>query len=237
MKYFTSDDTPLSVGLVFDSSNTMTDQLSSARQATARFLQHTNPEDEVFLETFSDRPTIPLDFTRHPSQAQNVTTFKTAQGRSGLLDAVCLALHHMRKAANRRRALLLITDGADNASRYTASEVIALARESDVAIYAIGIFEPPSDGPEDLVDNAARNLLQELAAISGGRLFAVRSTVDLAASAEKIATELHHQYVLGYYPSGVTRDGKYHRLNLKVNSPGDGRLWWTARPGYYAPSR
>ena len=106
-----------------------------------------------------------------------------------------------------------------------------------MAIYAIGIFEPPTEGPEDLVDTSARNLLEELTAISGGRLFPVRTSSELPVCAEKIAAELHNRYVLGYYPAGVPRDGKYHRLNVKVNLPGEGRLWLTARPGYYAPSR
>lgn len=235
--YFTSEDSPLSIGLVFDSSNSMTGKLAAARQAAAQFLQHANPEDEVFLETFNDHPRIALAFTDRFEDVQNLAVWQTPQGRTSLLDAVCLALQQMRKAANRRRALLLITDGADNASRYTEREVAALARESDVAIYAIGIFEPPTEGPEDLVDTAARNLLEELTAISGGRLFPVRRSSDLPGCAERIAAELHNQYVLGYVPAGIPRDGKYHRLSVKVNRPGEGRLWWTARPGYYAPSR
>jgi Ca-activated chloride channel homolog len=235
--YFTSEDSPLSVGLVFDLSNSMTDKLGGARQAAAQFLQHANPTDEVFLETFNDRLKLALDFTGQSQEVQNLVAQQTTQGRTSLLDAVCLALQHMQNAANRRRALLLITDGADNASRYSVREVVALARESDVAIYAIGIFEPAADGPEDLIGAAARNLLQELTAVSGGRLFPVQSAGDLAAGAEKIAAELHNQYVLGYYPTGVPRDGKYHRLNVKIQRTGEDRLWWTARPGYYAPSR
>jgi Ca-activated chloride channel family protein len=235
--YFTSEDSPLSVGLVFDSSNSMTDKITAARQAAALFLQYANPDDEVFLETFNDRVKVALDFTDHYQEVQNLAAFQTPQGRTSLLDAVYLALRHIQKAANRRRALLLITDGADNASRYTAREVADLARESDVAIYAIGTFEPATEGPEDLLDTAARNLLQELTSISGGRLFPVSYSSDLPSCAEKIAAELHNQYVLAYYPTAVRGDGKYHRLNVKVRRPGEPRLWPTARPGYYAPSR
>jgi len=237
VKYFTEEDSPLSVGLVFDSSNSMTEKLPAARQAAAQFLGHANPRDEVFLETFNDRPRIALDFTDRFPDLQNAVVFQAPQGRTGLLDAVYLALAHMRRAANQRRALLLITDGADNASRYTAREVAALARESDAAIYSIGIFDAPGDGSADVIDTAARSLLEELAAVSGGRLFPARGPGEIPACAEKIAAELHNQYVLGYAPAGIARGGRYHRLTVKVGHPGQGRLWCNARPGYYSPAR
>lgn len=235
--YFSSEDSPLSVGLVLDSSNSMTHQITAAYQAAALFLRLANPDDEVFVETFNDHVKLAVDFTDQFQEAQNLAVFQTPRGRTSLLDAVYLALRHIQKAGNRRRALLLITDGADNASRYTAREVTDLARESDVAIYAIGTFEPPGEGPEDLIDTAARNLLQELTSLSGGRLFPVNHAGDLPLCAGKIAAELHNQYVLGYYPTAVPRDGKYHRLNVKVRRPGMPRLWPTSRAGYYAPSR
>jgi Ca-activated chloride channel homolog len=233
VKFFTSEDTPISVGLVVDASSSMADRLAAAKQAAARFLRQANPEDEIFLETFNDRAEIPLNFTNRFEEIQNRVLFQTPRGRTGLLDAVVLALQHMRKAANRRRVLLLITDGAENASRYSTSEVTALARESDVAVYSIGAFDRTTEGPNDLVDTAARRLLQDLAAVSGGRVCPAVTPDAFSICAEKIAEELHHQYVLGYY-SSAGRDGKYHRLKITVTRRGDGRLWWTARPGYFA---
>ena len=180
--YFTSEDSPLSTGLVLDSSNSMTDQWAAARQAAAVFLQNANPGDEVFLVSFNDRVRTALGFTRDFPAVRSLAASQIPQGRTSLLDAVYQALQNMKQAANPRRALLLITDGADNASRYTAREVAALARESGAAIYAIATSDPPAEGPGDLVNIAARNLLQELAAVSGARPVPRRSPPNCTTS-------------------------------------------------------
>ena len=140
--YFASDDAPLSVGLVFDTSGSMGNKLGKSRQAVSQFFRTANPEDEVFLVEFNDRPAMVQDFTTQLEDIQNRLVFTQAKGRTALLDAVYMALHNMKKARNPRKALLIISDGGDNSSRYTESEIKNLVREADVQIYAIGIFEP-----------------------------------------------------------------------------------------------
>ena len=144
LSHFASEDAPLSVGLVFDTSGSMGSKLSKSRQAVSQFFKTANPQDEFFLVQFNDRPELVQDFTTSLEEIQNRLTFTQAKGRTALLDGVRMALHTMKKARNTRKALLIISDGGDNSSRYTETEIKNLVREADVQIYAIGIFEPIS---------------------------------------------------------------------------------------------
>jgi Ca-activated chloride channel homolog len=137
---FASDDAPLAVGLVFDVSGSMGDKLRKSRQAAAQFFRAANPEDEFFLVEFNERPRLAAPLTSNLEEIQNRLTFSQSKGRTALLDAVYLALHEMKKSRKPRKALLILSDGGDNSSRYTVSEVRTLVRESESLIYAIGIF-------------------------------------------------------------------------------------------------
>ena len=139
---FSSEDAPLSVGIVFDTSGSMGSKLQKSRQAVAQFFKTANPEDEFFLVQFNDRPELVVPFTRNVEEIQNHLTFTQSKGRTALLDGVYLAMNQMKKAHNPRKAMLIISDGGDNSSRYTESEIKNAVREADVQIYAIGIFEP-----------------------------------------------------------------------------------------------
>src|ERR1019366_9301356 len=139
---FSSEDAPLSVGIVFDSSGSMGAKLQRSRQAVAQFMKTANPQDEFFLVVFNDRPELVQSFTTETEEIQNRLTFTQAKGRTALLDGVYLAMNQMKKAHNPRKAILIISDGGDNSSRYTETEVKNAVREADVQIYAIGIFEP-----------------------------------------------------------------------------------------------
>ena len=234
--HFASEDAPLSVGIVFDTSGSMGAKLSKSRQAVAQFFKTANPEDEFFLVQFADRPEMTVDFTTSLEDIQNRLTFTQAKGRTALLDGVYLALHRMKKARNPRKALLIISDGGDNSSRYTESEIKNLVREADVQIYAIGIFEPIASRSRTAEELAGPGLLNEIAEQTGGRHFAVENLNDLPDIAAKIGIELRNQYVLGYSPANQDRDGKYRRVQVKLVQPRGLpplRAYW--RLGYYAP--
>jgi Ca-activated chloride channel homolog len=234
---FASEDAPLSIGVVFDCSGSMGSKLEKSRQAVAQFFRTANPEDEFFLVQFNDTASLAEPFTRNLEEIQNRLAFTQSKGRTALLDAVYLALHEMKKAKNPRKALLLITDGGDNNSRYTENEIKNLVKEADVQIYAIGIYEPigsRSRTPEEL---AGPGLLTEIAEQTGGRQYAVENLAELADIAAKIGVELRNQYILGYAPHNQEHDGKYRRVEVKLNQPRGLpplRAFW--RHGYYAPS-
>jgi VWFA-related protein len=236
--HFASEDAPLSVGVVFDTSGSMGSKLQKSRMAVAQFMKTANPEDEFFLVLFNDKPELTVAFTTNTEEIQNRLTFTQSKGRTALLDAIHLALHEMKRARNPRKALLIISDGGDNSSRYTESEIKNLVREADVQIYAIGIFEPVyarGRTPEEL---AGPGLLSEVAEQTGGRHYAVENLNDLPDIAAKIGIELRNQYVLGYTPTNQERDGKYRRVRVRLVQPKGLpplRAFW--RMGYYAPTQ
>jgi Ca-activated chloride channel family protein len=235
---FSSEDAPLSVGVVFDTSGSMGAKLTKSRQAVAQFLKTANPEDEFFLVQFNDRPELSVSFTPDTEEIQSHLSFLQSKGRTALLDGVYLAMHEMKKARNGRKAILIISDGGDNSSRYTETEVRNAVREADVQIYAIGIFEPiggRSRTPEEL---AGPGLLGDITEQTGGRHFAVDNLAELPDVAAKIGLELRNQYVLGYTPKNQARDGKFRRVQVRlVKTTGLPPLKALFRTGYYAPAQ
>ena len=235
---FSADDSPLSVGIVFDTSGSMGNKLAKSRQAVAQFMKTANPEDEFFLVQFNDRPELVVPFTPDPEEIQSRLAFTQSKGRTALLDGVYMAMNQMKHARNGRKAILIISDGGDNSSRYTESEVRNAVKEADVQIYAIGIFEPfASRGrtPEEL---SGPTLLGEIAEQTGGRHFPVENLAELPDVAAKIGLELRNEYVLGYSPKNLTRDGKYRRVQVKlVKTTGLPPLKAMFRTGYYAPTQ
>lgn len=234
---FFSGDAPLSVGVVFDASGSMGAKLSRSRQAVAQFLRTANPEDEFFLVQFNDRPEMSVSFTPDSEEILNRLSFVQSKGRTALLDGIYLAMNEMKKARNGRKAILVISDGGDNSSRYTENEVKNAVREADVQMYAIGIFEAygaRGRTPEEIM---GPGLLTELTEQTGGRHFAVQNLAELPDVAAKIGLELRNQYILGYRPTNDARDGKYRKVEVKlVNTRGLPRLRARARRGYYAPT-
>ena len=235
---FSSEDAPLSIGVVFDCSGSMGKKLEKSREAVAQFFKLANPEDEFFLVQFNDSANLVQSFTPNLEEVQNKLAFTQSKGRTALLDAVYLALHEMKKAKNPRKALLLISDGGDNSSRYTEPEIKNLVKEADVQIYAIGIYESygaRSRTPEEM---NGPGLLTEIAEQTGGRQYSVDNLNELPDVAAKIGVELRNQYILGYQPQNATRDGKYRKVQVKLIQP---RGMPTLRPfwkqGYYAPAQ
>ncbi|MBI4892518.1 MAG: VWA domain-containing protein [Acidobacteria bacterium] len=236
--YFASFDAPLSIGLVFDASGSMGSKLTKSRQAAAQFFKTANPEDEFFLVQFNDRPQLVVPFTQNTEDIQSRLTFTQAKGRTALLDGIYQALQMLKKGRNPRRALLIISDGGDNSSRYTENEVRNLLKEADAQMYAIGIFEPIGSRGRTAEELSGPGLLSELAEMTGGRHFPVDNLNDLPDIAAKIGIELRNQYVLGYTSKNQSRDGKYRRVTVKLNQPrGLPPLRALHRQGYYAPNQ
>lgn len=235
---FSSEDSPITVGVVFDASGSMGAKLQKSRQAVAQFFKTANPEDEFFLIQFNDRPQLVVPLTSSTEEIQSQLTFTNAKGRTALLDGVYMAMKQMRKARNPRKAILVLSDGGDNSSRYTESEVRNAVREADVQIYAIGIFEGMSGRGRTPEELSGPGLLQELAEQTGGRHFPVENLNELPDVAAKIGIELRNHYVLGYTPKNQERDGKYRRVKVAIKQPpGLPPLRPFFRLGYYAPTQ
>jgi Ca-activated chloride channel family protein len=235
---FSSEDAPLSIGLVFDTSGSMGPKLQKSRQAAVQFFKTANPEDEFFLIEFNDRPELVVPFTADTEDIQNRLEFAQSKGKTALLDGVYMAMNQMKKARNPRKAILIISDGGDNNSRYTESEIKNAVREADVQIYGIGIFEPIGSRGRTPEEQMGPGLLNEVAELTGGRSYNVENLNELADIAAKIGIELRNQYVLYYSSTNRTRDGKYRHVNVKLAQPrGLPPLKAFFRLGYYAPSQ
>lgn len=238
--YFSNEDAPISLGVIFDVSGSMgqASKLERARQAAVEFFKTANPSDEFFVVTFSDDPEMLVEFTNSVEEVQNRLLYQRARGRTALLDGLYVGLTAMKEAHNAKKALLLISDGGDNRSRYNVKDVKAYVREADVQIYALGIFDPA--GSRETPELAwGPTLLSELAEMTGGRMFPVevQNINDLPDIAAKISVELRNQYLLGYRPTNRKRDGTWRKIKVKLNPPrGLPPLSVYARSGYYAPS-
>jgi Ca-activated chloride channel homolog len=235
---FSTEDAPIAVGLIFDSSGSMADKIQKSKQAALQFFKTSNPMDEFMLINFNERPNLISGFTSKFENLQDRLVFVKSGGKTALLDAIYLGLHEMRKATTNRKALLVISDGGDNHSRYTERDVRKAVKESDVQIYAVGIFEPLASRSRTPEEAGGPSLLAELADVSGGRMFSVEDADELPDIAEKISIELRNQYVIGYRPSNLVRDGRWRRIKVKLNPPrGLPPLQVYARTGYYAPTQ
>ena len=239
--YFSNEDMPVSLGIVFDISQSMSDggKFPRASQAAVEFLKTANPQDEFFIITFADDPTMLTGFTSSVEEVQNRLLFTKPSGRTALFDALYLAMDKMSAANNPRKALLVISDGGDNRSRYSVRDIKAAVRESDIQIYSIGIFDPVTHrGSPEIIWGPA--LLRDLSEMTGGRMFPieVHNLGELPDVAAKISLELRNQYVLGYRSSNIVRDGSWRKIRVKINAPrGLPRLNVYNRSGYYAPSQ
>jgi len=235
--HFASMDVPISVGMVFDMSGSMTDKLDKSKMAVVEFMKTSNPKDEFFLVDFNDHAQLISPFTDRIEDMQSSMLLTAAHGLTALFDGIYLGLSEMRNARNSRKALLIISDGGDNHSRYSESDVQKFVRESDVQIYALGIYDPVEarDSPEEQEGPA---LLDEITRMTGGRTFQVETLSQLPDTASKISMELRNQYVLGYRPTNLKHDGKYRKVKVKISAPrGLPPLHVDAKYGYYAPAQ
>jgi VWFA-related protein len=238
VKQFAGEDAPLSVGLLVDTSGSMGWKIDISRAAVAQFLKTMNAQDEAFLIEFNDRASVAVPFTKTTSEIQSSLASVEPQGLTALLDAVHMGIREMKSARNPRKALLIISDGGDNNSRYTAAEIKTLVREADVQIYAMGVFEPFDYLGLSTAELSGPRLLSEISQQTGGRVFSASKADDLPSVATRIGIELRNQYVLAYYPANQERNGKYHKVEVKLEQPkGLPPLKARWRLGYYAPTQ
>jgi Ca-activated chloride channel family protein len=230
-----SDDAPVSAGIILDVSGSMANKIDNARAAVTEFLKCSNPQDEFSLITFSDSPEIVSEFTNQIEDIQNKLIFVRPRGRTALLDAIYLGLSEMRRASNPRKALLIISDGGDNQSRYTESDIKSAIEESDVQVFAIGLYDQYLSTPEE---RSGPELLDNLTEITGGHTFTISNPNDLTDAAAKIGLALRDEYIIAYRPTTRPHDGKWHKIKVKLLLPrGLPPLHVVARTGYYAPTQ
>ncbi len=235
---FSSEDVPISIGVILDLSGSMANKLGKAKEAALQFFKTANPQDEFFLVGFNERAQLLSPFTPNVEDLQSRMLSASAKGKTALLDAIYLGLSQMRGAHSGKRALLIISDGGDNNSRYSEKDIKRFVREADTQLYSIGIFDPfeyRSRTPEEL---NGPTLLSETTELTGGRAFTAENLNDLPDIAAKISAELRNQYILGYRPSNKAHDARWRKIKIKLRAPkGLPPLTAYARTGYYAPSR
>jgi len=232
--YFSDTDAPISVGISFDMSGSMSGQkIAKARTALERFISTSHPSDEYFLIAFNSRAQLLMDRTRDGEAILRKLTLVQPKNDTALYDAVYLGVERVTRGTHQKRALLIISDGQDNASRYNFNEVRRLMKESDVTTYAVGIMDKGDmSGPLGMQGQA---FLDELTSITGGKSFYPQSDVEMDEIFERIALELRHQYSIGYTPKDFKPDGKWRKVKVKVKPPrGLPRLTVRGRDGYYA---
>jgi Ca-activated chloride channel homolog len=234
---FSAEDVPISIGVIFDFSGSMANKVGKAREAAVQFFKTANPQDEFFLVSFNERAELTSAFTNSVEDLQSRMMLTSAKGRTALLDAIYLGLSQMRGAHNAKRALLILSDGGDNHSRYNESDIKRLVKEADTQLYAIGLFDAlgyRSRTPEEL---NGPSLLNEVTEMTGGRVFNVDKMDELPDIASKIGMELRNQYVLGYRPSNKDHDARWRKVKIKLRAPrGLPPLTVYSKTGYYAPS-
>jgi len=235
--HFSAEDVPVSIVFAFDVSGSMARKLGLARLAVDQFLDKANPEDEFALVSFDDQVHLVQPFTINHEEIQSRMLLLAAKGRTALLDAIVLSMDQIKHARHSRKVILIVSDGGDNSSRYSLKDVRTRAREADVQIYSIGIQDPMWIRNQVIEQLTGAALLSDMASQTGGRLYEIEDANQLPDVTARIGIALRNQYVLGYVPSADKRDGKYHRVQVKVERPaGVAKLRATFRSGYTASS-
>jgi Ca-activated chloride channel family protein len=235
IKSFSTEDAPVTIGVIFDLSGSMSSKFQRARKALSEFLRTSNPQDEFFVIGFNDRPAVIVDYTSDVDDVEARMVMLKPENRTALIDAIYLGVDKLKQAKYERKALLIISDGGDNRSRYTEGELRRVVRESDVQIYSIGIFDQYAPTTEEQLGPI---LLTDICDMTGGRMFRVLDMNDLGDIASRISAELRNEYVIGYRPSEVKQDGNWRKLKIRlVPPPGLPALTVHNRQGYYAPSQ
>jgi Ca-activated chloride channel family protein len=236
IRYFSSEDAPVSLGIILDLSGSMKSKIDRAREGVVDFLNTANPEDEFFMITFADKPEQVSDFTEQVEDIQGRLLYAVPNGRTSLLDAIYLGINKMAQAKHQRKALLIISDGGDNHSRYTESEIKSVVKEADVMIYAIGLYDHSFPTMEEFL---GPEMLRNISEVTGGTAFTIDNPNDLSYAAKSIGVMLRNQYLLGYRPAATTRDGKWHKIKIKLAKSTKVKLpslRVLAKTGYYAPA-
>ncbi|CAN5403762.1 hypothetical protein BH10ACI2_BH10ACI2_17080 [soil metagenome] len=232
--YFSDSDAPVSVGILFDVSGSMNgEKIKKARKALERFISTSHPSDEYFLIAFNSRAQLLMDRTRDGDALLRKLQLVQPKNNTALYDAVYLGVERVTRGTHQKKALLVISDGQDNASRYNFGEVRRLMKESDVVTYSVGIMDPGDSSSS--VGMQGQAFLDELSSVTGGKSFYPSTDVEMDEIFERIALELRHQYSIGYTPKDFQPDGKWRKVKVNVKPPrGLPRLSVRGREGYYA---
>ncbi len=232
--FFSDSDAPISIGILFDVSGSMSrEKIGKSKKALEKFINTSHPSDEYFLIAFNNRAQLLLDRTRDGDAVLQKLTLVETKGNTALYDACYLGVERVTRGTRQKKALLIISDGQDNSSRYNFGEVRRLMKESDVIVYAVGVLDGRDAGSMEGMQGQA--FLDELASVTGGKSFYPQTDVELDEIFERIALELRHQYSIGYTPKDFAPDGKWHKVKTKVKPPrGLPRLTVRSREGYYA---
>ena len=233
IKNFSHEDIPVTVGILVDNSSSMASKRADVITAAVSFASSSNPQDQIFVVNFNDHVTFALPsgtpFTDSPGILLHALSSIRAIGQTSLYDSIAAALEHLQRGTSDKKVLILITDGGDTASKHTLAQVIAMARQSSAAIYAIGIFD--SDDPDQ-----NPSVLKRFARITGGQAFFPDSSRDIPAICLGIARDIRNQYTLAYNPSSPPEPGRYHTLSVTAAAPGRGHLSVRTRAGYTVPA-
>ncbi len=235
IEHYTSADSPVSIGVVFDLSGSMQPKLDSARQSLARFVEASHNDDDFFVIGFNRQANLVAESGDGESASRRLS-FVKAQGETALYDAIYLGIEKALQGRHRRRALLLISDGQDNASRYSLGQVRQRLKEADVQLYAIGIIRPGSSDKAELrEEQRGQMILQDLAQLTGGQAFFISTEAELEQATSRVALELRHQYSLGYTPTNQQRDGQWRKIKVRINRPTEmPPVVIRVREGYFA---
>lgn len=236
IEHYSMDDAPVSVGVIFDLSGSMQQKLDAARQSLKSFVENSHIEDDFFLLGFNQRARLLAESCDSEKLATRLNMI-TGQGNTALYDAVYLGTEKIMQGRHRRRALLIISDGQDNASRYSISQLRQRLKEIDVQLYCIGIGRAGTLGKgEQREQQRGHMILDDLAKMTGGKAFFITAASELENAMSRIALELRQQYSLAYAPTNQKRDGRWRKIQVRVNRPDSVQsIIVRAREGYFAP--
>ena len=233
IKYLSNKDEPISLVVVLDASASMAPKIQEEREAFAELISESNPEDDFGLIVVDDQPRVALHFDDSMDESQGAVDALQPDGFTSLWDGIYLGIRELKNSRYQRKAMVVISDGGDNHSRYTESELESILKEADVEVYALGLFDRYATRLEE---RKGPLRLHEVSSVTGGRVFSVHDPVELSRAVTQISRELRNQYVVGYYPSNRARDGRWRRLKIRLTpSTSQEKLRLYAKKGYYAP--
>jgi len=226
---FEHEDTPATVGLLVDHSGSMGSKLPDIATAVSGFTHASDPRDEMFVVDFGDEVTVELPggkpFTSSAADIETAILGVSAQGRTALYDAVAAGLNHLRLAHWQKRALIIVSDGGDNASWYKYPQILEWARQSQVVIYSIGLVDERGEEENPRV-------LDKLCQDTGGIAFFPGSGSAIMDSTARISRDLREQYILGFVPEARVEPDAFHKIQVQVVATQHGKLHVRTRPGY-----
>jgi len=235
IQFFSREDAPISIALVLDFSGSMRNKVDYVRQGLDQFFQNANPEDDYYVITVSDHPSLVADASQSVNTIEAELAAIEPKGQTALFDSIYLGVNKLRTARYKRRAMLIISDGGDNHSRYNLKEIRHVLEEADVLTYSIGIFDDlPIPLLKTIEERMGRKWLDDVTRVSGGRDIAADNRRQIPDIAAQISRELRTQYVLGYRPTDPNHDGKWRKITVKL-AENPGRMRVHFKEGYVAP--